>query len=90
VVGLVLGVTMTITLVASTAGAGGSEPAASRTYVVRPGDTVWSIIRSRSDPRADPRPLVDQMIKVNHLDGALIWPGQELELPPGARLEQRP
>jgi hypothetical protein len=87
---LALGAALAITLVASRAGAGGPERPASQTYVVRAGDTVWSIISSRSDPRADPRPLVDQMIKVNHLAGALIWPGQELELPLGARLQQRP
>lgn len=35
-------------------------PIAADTYVVRPGDTLWSIA-TRLDPDADPRPLVDAL-----------------------------
>lgn len=53
-----------------------------RTYVVRPGDTLWELARSLCGPEGDPRPLVDWLIAANGLDGALIQPGEELRLPP--------
>ena len=48
-------------------------------YVVQPGDTLWSIAR-RADPGADPRPLVDRLVEVNDLRGAL-HAGDQLRLP---------
>jgi LysM repeat protein len=47
-------------------------------YVVRPGDTLWSIARS-IDPTGDERPLVDQL--ASQLHGTVIYPGEQLELP---------
>jgi LysM repeat protein len=85
-----VGAALALNLVASRAGAGGPERAASRIYVVKPGDTIWGILRRQADPREDLRPMVDRLIRVNHLDGALIWPGQELVLPSRARIQERP
>jgi nucleoid-associated protein YgaU len=51
-----------------------------RTYVVRPGDTLWKIASRLQAPGADPRPLVDELAARNHLTGAL-HPGQALVLP---------
>jgi hypothetical protein len=48
-------------------------------YTVRPGDTLWSIAR-RIAPGRDPRPVVDQLIADNHLQGDLQV-GQAIELP---------
>ena len=48
-------------------------------YVVRPGDTLWTIAR-RADPGADPRPLVDRLVEVNDLRGTL-HAGDQLQLP---------
>ena len=56
------------------------RPAASRRYVVRPGDTLWSIA-SRGTPGADPRPLVDAIEAANHLDPGSLVPGQTLLVP---------
>lgn len=53
---------------------------ASRTYVVHRGDTVWSIARSIVGD-GDPRPVVDRIIRDNHLRAAIIVPGDHLELP---------
>ncbi|HEX7096796.1 MAG TPA: LysM domain-containing protein [Acidimicrobiales bacterium] len=47
-------------------------------YVVRPGDTLWSIA-ARLDPGGDPRPLVEQLAEA--AGGAELVPGQRIELP---------
>ena len=64
---------------AADASAGGQK-AALRTYVVRPGDTLWSIAASVTGPGADPRPVVDELERDNRL-GAAIVPGEVLRLP---------
>jgi LysM domain len=51
------------------------------TYVVRTGDTLWSIAE-RLSPGEDPRPLVDALTDVNGLEGALV-PGQAIVVPAG-------
>lgn len=53
------------------------EPAATVTYVVEPGDTVWSIAAALA-PDADPRPLVDEIVEAN--GGARLDVGQRLVL----------
>ena len=51
------------------------------TYVVQPGDSVWSIASRLSDGN-DPRSLMDEIESLNHLTGnADIQPGQALEVP---------
>ena len=56
---------------------------AGRSYVVRQGDTLWSIAR-RVSPNGDPRPLVDALAAANGLDGAGLVPGQSLVVPVGS------
>jgi hypothetical protein len=48
-------------------------------YTVQAGDTLWSIAL-RVAPGRDPRPLVDQLIADNHLQGDLQV-GQAIYLP---------
>ena len=60
--------------------AGADEPAA--TYVVRAGDTLWSIAE-RHAPARDPRAVIHEVIEVNDLGAAPIVPGQTLTLPDG-------
>jgi LysM repeat protein len=57
------------------------QPTRGRVYVVKSGDTVWSIARGQASPSADLRPLVDRLIQLNRLRGATIMPGQQLVLP---------
>jgi len=51
-------------------------------YVVRQGDTLWSIARRVSG--GDPRPVVDALAEANGLDGAGLVPGQSLVVPLGS------
>ncbi len=47
-------------------------------YVVRPGDTLWSIAEAL-DPSGDPRPVVDDI--EGQLHGSSLQPGETLVLP---------
>jgi nucleoid-associated protein YgaU len=58
----------------------GERSDASTRYVVRAGDTVWSIAARRA-PGQDPRPIVDAIVRANDLDPANLVPGEELVLP---------
>jgi Tfp pilus assembly protein FimV len=60
-------------------GDGPERPAPRVTYVVAPGDTLWSIAQ-RVAPGQDPRPVVDGLIEANDLGGGL-QAGQELSIP---------
>ena len=60
-------------------GDGPDRPASRVTYVVQPGDTLWSIAR-RVAPGQDPRPVVDRLIEANDVRGGL-QAGQELSIP---------
>lgn len=57
---------------------GARKVAGGYAYVVRPGDTLWSIA-TRLDPSGDPRPLVDHLAGERH--GAALQPGEVLLVP---------
>ena len=63
-------------------GAEGSTSAApqTRTAVVAPGDTLWSVAQELA-PGRDPRPVVEQLRRLNDLDGGGLRAGQLLVLP---------
>lgn len=50
------------------------------TYVVRDGDTLWSIARWLA-PGTDPRQVVDELARTNDVDPGSLMPGQTLALP---------
>ena|SRR5688572_2738683 len=84
-----LALTMSLALVAAVwagplgrivAGAEGAGLASRSSYVVREGDTLWSIARGVS-PGEDPRPLVDAIAAANEVDPGAIVPGQTLLVP---------
>ncbi len=70
-------------------GAGRVGPAASagtveavvahHTYVVQPGDTLWSIATRLVGPAGDPRPVVAEIRAANR--GVAVVPGATLRLP---------
>jgi LysM repeat protein len=51
----------------------------SRTYVVRPGDTLWALAQRYY--AGDPRQAVWKLERVNGLASASIVPGQRLSVP---------
>ena len=55
-------------------------PAARTSYVVRGGDTLWSIAE-RVAPGEDPRPLVDAIVTENRVDAGALVPGSTLVIP---------
>lgn len=54
------------------------QPVAATTYLVHPGDTLWSIAR-RMQPSGDVRPLVDRLAAMRH--GAPLHPGDRIIRP---------
>jgi hypothetical protein len=64
-----------LSLVARSSHGAGPE----RSYVVRPGDTLWSIAVAHYG--GDPRAHVWDLDRRNHLHGRLLQPGQRLVLP---------
>ena len=50
-----------------------------RTYVVQPGDTLWSVAEHTYS--GDPRQGVWEIERRNHLEGATIVPGEKLVVP---------
>ena len=82
-----LAVVLGVVVSSPVAGALGRHPGpdrggAAHVYVVRPGDTVWSI--AEDFVSGDPRSMVDAISRRNHLGASAIVPGQPLVIPPAA------
>ena len=75
-------VVLSVMAVGARAGAGSRQAPKPAVYVVKPGDTLWSIARRITGSRGDPRPVVDRMLVANHLADPLITVGERLMLPP--------
>jgi LysM repeat protein len=75
VLGLVVGVSVSLTVVAH----GGTAPVVT-TVVVQPGDTIWSIASARY-PTDDIRARVGDIERANGLNGPGIEAGETLRLP---------
>jgi LysM repeat protein len=61
---------------------GSARPPAGVSRLVRPGDTLWEIARSRVGPEGDPRPLVEAIRRINQLGTGSVQAGQVLLVPP--------
>ena len=77
---VVLTVAVALPFGARAMAAGGHRSPETRTYVVRQGDTLWSIAARVAGPAADPRPIVDELQQINHGD-SVVFPGETLRLP---------
>jgi hypothetical protein len=82
VVVLVLLVTLVIgfSIGVSSQAAGPSRPHHVPTVTVQPGETLWQVA-VRVAPDADPRLVVDQLQRINHLSSATVLAGQQLVVP---------
>ena len=49
---------------------------------VRPGQNLWSVAES-ADPGADTRVVIQQIVELNGLTGAVVFAGQRLWVPHG-------
>jgi nucleoid-associated protein YgaU len=58
----------------------GMAPASHRTYVVRQGDTLWTIA-ARVAHGGDPRPLVNAIEAENAVSAGSLVPGMTLSIP---------
>jgi len=58
-----------------------TQPVARHVYVVRNGDTLWSIAGRVAGESRDPRPVVDQIARANGITAGDLVPGQTLEIP---------
>ncbi len=78
-------VVLAVNLLAGRAGAGATQTHTPerRNYVVQPGDTLWGIASRLAGPQADPRPLVDRLVRANHVDAGIIHAGDVLVVPLG-------
>jgi hypothetical protein len=63
---------------ATTGAPGGGHVAAVRVWIVRPGDTLWSIAEA-VDPNGDVRPLVDRL--ASEAGSSAIYPGESIAIP---------
>jgi LysM repeat protein len=89
VLAAVVALPITVALAASIIGGGSAlasresgAPASSfATVTVNAGESLWTIAQ-RVAPRADPRDVVDAVVRLNALQGVTVVPGQELALPP--------
>jgi len=62
------------------ADAGSQAPASFEYVTIGQGDSLWALAESIA-PDGDPRVLVDEIIRLNGLDDAVVEPGQRLALP---------
>lgn len=59
---------------------GGTDPGSFTTVTVSSGDSLWSIAQDVA-PDADPRDVVDAIVRLNALDGVTLQAGQSLAIP---------
>jgi Tfp pilus assembly protein FimV len=88
---VLLGLLALLLLVAVSVGRTGSQAAtvtetgtALQQTTVQPGDTLWSVAQ-RIAPDNDPRQVVAQIRRINHLHSSSLQAGQLLLLPTAAR-----
>ncbi|MET0735325.1 MAG: LysM peptidoglycan-binding domain-containing protein [Microbacterium sp.] len=59
---------------------GGAPAGSFATVTVAPGDTLWSIAQEVA-PQSDPRDVVDEIARLNALEGGELLAGQTIAIP---------
>jgi len=82
VVALVLLVCLTggTAALAASASDAAAPPAQGRTVVVRPGESLWTIVERYQRGR-DPFAAIEEIRRLNRLADYTVYPGEELTLP---------
>ncbi|MFC0531149.1 LysM peptidoglycan-binding domain-containing protein [Phytohabitans kaempferiae] len=70
----------TVVTLAATASRAADPPGAAPTTVVQRGDTLWSLV-DRHDLRGNRIAVIEEIRRLNALDGYTVYAGQELKLP---------
>jgi LysM repeat protein len=58
-----------------------AKPVTYATVTVKSGDSLWAIASAKTAENGDVQAMVDEIVAVNHLDGASLNPGQRLRIP---------
>lgn len=58
-----------------------SGPVQVTSYIVKPGDTLWSYASRITPPGEDVSQTVDELISLNHLDSGSLRVGQRIVVP---------
>jgi LysM repeat protein len=78
----VAGLSLVVTLPAlSSTQLHAAKPVTYTTITVKSGDSLWAIAAGRVGSDGDVQSMVDEIVAVNHLDGAALNPGQRLRIP---------
>ncbi len=77
---LMVGAVLSVLVAAGTQAVHGQQPAGYALVTVRSGDSLWSIAAERY-PQSDPRQEVGEIMRLNHLADAVVYPGEELKVP---------
>lgn len=80
---LVLAVAVTAVFLLLTSADADQPAPPTATHVVEPGETLWELASTVADRGSDLREIVQDIQRLNQLDGATIHPGQRLQLPVG-------
>jgi LysM repeat protein len=80
VIAVLVGILIGVFAIASSPGRAATPSGAHQVAVVQPGDTLWSIAE-RFVPGRDPIETIDEIRRLNGLEGSTVHPGQHLLLP---------
>ena len=58
-----------------------AKPVTYTQVTVKSGDSLWNLADARTGGSGDIQATVDEIIAVNHLNGAALTPGQHLRIP---------
>jgi LysM repeat protein len=58
-----------------------AKPVTYAMVTVKSGDSLWTIAAKNTADNGDIQSTVDEIVAVNHLDGASLNPGQRLRIP---------